>query len=135
MSFQCPSCDKSLRNNAKSCECGWEKTPSPKESSILSSSLDHQCTYNDHGARCRYPVSFFEPGQTRSFCRYHKRYFGDVEMCAKILARSHRDTEAEYVERSNHETYGEGRTKMEQEIFDRLWKTQDAQRAAEKVAA
>ena len=137
MSFQCPSCDKTLRQNAKSCECGWELKPTigTEKSSLLAHSLDHQCTYNDHGSRCRYPVNFFEPGQTRSMCRYHKKHLGNAELCAKILSRSHRDTDEEYTERSNRETYGEGRSKLEQEIFDRLHKTVAARREQERMAA
>lgn len=137
MSFQCPSCDKALRANAKTCACGWEKTPTARgeASSLLAHSVDHQCTYNDHGARCRYPVNFFEPGQTKSFCRYHKKYLGDVPMCAKILERSHRDPDADYQLRSDKETYGEGRSRLEAEIYERLFKTQAERRAAEKVAA
>lgn len=123
MTFQCPSCDKTLRLNAKSCECGWEQTPSPKggKSSLLEHSLDHQCIYNDHGTRCRYPVNFFEPGQTRAMCRYHKKYLGDMDMCRKILDRSHRDTDLEYQIRSDKETYGESGSRLERDLLERLY--------------
>ncbi len=133
MTFPCPSCDKTLRQNAKSCDCGWEKEPksSLTKSPLLAHSLDHQCMYNDHGTRCRYPVNFFEPGQTRSFCRYHKKHIGDLEMCQKIVARSHRDTDAEYQKRADLETYGEKRSQMEQDVYDGLYKTREQARQDE----
>lgn len=123
MTFQCPSCDKTLKHNAKLCECGWELKPSAgsEKSSLIAHSLDHQCTWNDHGDRCKYPVNFFEPGQTRSFCRYHKKHQADREMCAKILARSLRDTQQEYDTRSNAETYGTGRSRFEQQVWEQLY--------------
>lgn len=123
MTFQCPSCDKTLRANAKSCECGWESRPSAgnEKSSLIAHSLDHQCTYNDHGDRCRYPVSMFEPGQTKAFCRYHRKYLGDRETCTKILVRSQRDTNEEYQARSDKETYGEGRSRFEQQVWEQLY--------------
>ena len=67
-------------------------------------------------------------------CRYHKKHLGNAELCAKILARSHRDTEEEYQERSNRETYGDGRSKFEQFIFDDLYKTKAEEREKQKEA-
>lgn len=121
MTFQCPSCDKTLRINAKSCSCGWESQPSAKkaESSLLAHSLDHQCQWRAGSDRCRYPVKFFEPGQTKSFCRYHLKTT-DPAMGEKIVARSWKDTEEDYQARSNRETYGEGRSRLEQHIWENL---------------
>jgi len=138
MSVTCPSCDRSLTAGAKNCVCGWTSDPkTDKESPLLRSSLDHQCSFNDHGDRCRYPVNFFEPGQTRSFCRYHKKHLGDMEMCRKILARSWRDTDADYQARSNLETYGPpgSRSIGEEAVFQTLYTTREANRVEERAAA
>jgi len=140
MSFQCPSCDKTLASNAKACSCGWTSDPkkAKEEPALLRSALDHQCSYNDHGDRCRYPVSMFEPGQQKAFCRYHKRNIGDVDLCQKIVARSWRDTDEDYQRRSDAETYGGGdakrRSALETIILENLHVNSAATRKAEREA-
>lgn len=103
----CPSCDRSLPSRATACECGWSEKPAAgKLSPLLSHALDPQCQWEANAKRCRYPVNFFESGQTRGFCRWHKRCGHDGQMGADIVEQSHRDNRRDYEARTHLETYG-----------------------------
>ena len=104
----CPVCDRTLKLRATSCDCGWSEKPmvGGKQSALLASALDHQCTWEANGKRCRYPVTFFEPGQTRGFYRWHKRCGHDGAQGAQIVDQSHADSNREYSARTHLETYG-----------------------------
>ena len=104
----CPSCDKVLKPRATSCECGWNEKPaaSGKQSPLLVHALDPQCSWEANAKRCRYPVNFFEPGQTRGFCRWHKRCGHDGQMGAEFVEQSHQDSRLQYEARTHLETYG-----------------------------
>lgn len=103
----CPTCDRTLKLRATSCECGWSEKPiSGKQSALLGHALDPQCGWEANGKRCRYPVNFFESGQTRGFCRWHKRCGHDGAQGAEIVEQSHRDNRRDYEARTHQETYG-----------------------------
>jgi hypothetical protein len=109
---ECPECSRVLVTSAKSCQCGWRLDPAPTraDSPLLRHALDHQCVWNHQGERCLFPVNFFEPGQTKSFCRYHKRT-KTGEHAFGIMRLSYTMSDADYDRATSAETYGEELTK------------------------
>ncbi len=87
--MQCPSCDRSLKPNAKSCGCGWEAPDKPRR---VEPALDldrWRCAWMAGPERCWSPgaVSHGTLGMSAWYCAAHLRC-DDPSLGAKIVAES-----------------------------------------------